>query len=119
MGIRNLGLSLLSMLALAAFTPAQAAIGVSGPLQGGQNTTVTYTNPDRAGEVVVVIIESDAKGVQRLHIQLDENGAGSEDWRVPGGTVVVYFSTDDAHLTEIVEPSSVEDALSDQDWSGP
>ena len=60
MGIRNLGLSLLSMLALAAFTPAQGSISLpEGELSGGQNTTVTYTNPDRAGQLVVIKVDND------------------------------------------------------------
>ena len=118
MGIRNLGLSLLSMLALAAFTPAQAFSFPTHALPGGGNTTVTYTNPDRAGEVVTVMIDN-GKGEppQRLEIQLDENGEGSEDWDVPSTWIVAVFVTNDVTESRPVDsgPTDSVDDFSDSD----
>ncbi len=98
MGIRNLGLSMLSMLAIAAFAPAQASMGVSEGLTAGGNAVVTYSDPNRANDVVIVEVDNGVAGqVQFVEIQLDGNGNGSADWEVPGaGWFLANFTAVDA-----------------------
>ncbi len=118
MGIRNLGLSLLSMLALAAFAPAQGTISLpGGPLPPGQYIDVTYTNPARAGEVVLMKIDNGEGEVNILEFQLDENGQGSEDWRVPSNWMAANFVTDDAYASRMVKPSPQDGVLFDSSTS--
>jgi len=102
MGIKSLGLSLLSMLAFAAFTPAQGQISV-GSMTAGQPTTVTYSNANRAGEAVMVKVDNGEGEVRVLEIQLDENGRGSEEWEVPTGWGLATFSTNDAHQLRMID----------------
>jgi len=107
MGIKGLGLSLLSMLAFAALTPAQGQIGLPGnSLQAGQPTTVTYSNADRAGELVLMKVENGEGDAQVLEIQLDHNGCGSEEFQVPAGWMVASFETNDASEVRAVELGS-------------
>lgn len=104
MGVKSLGLSLLSMLAFAAFIPAQGQIGLpAGPMTAGKPATVSYSNPDRAGESVAVKVDNGEGEVQVIEIQLDANGHGSEEWQVPPGWFVASFAAGDAHETRMVD----------------
>ena len=99
MKIRNLGLSLLSMLALAAFVPAQRTISFpSGSPTPGETTTVAVSDPESAGDTVVVSVVNGDGEVSDCVIQLDENGEGSEDFDVPPKWEEATFSTGDASV---------------------
>jgi len=101
MGIGNLGLSLLSMLALAAFTPAQGSLGVSEGLTAGGTAQVTYSDPDQAGGHVDVEVSNDMGEVQTLRIKLDANGVGTAEWDVPEtGWLLASFRTPGVSLAE-------------------
>ncbi|MHC4516123.1 MAG: hypothetical protein ACYS5W_20825 [Planctomycetota bacterium] len=86
------------MLALATFAPAQGKLGVPYGLQAGSTTQVTYSDPSRAGDSVMVEIDNGVAGeVQVIEIPLDENGNGSVDWDVPAqGWFVAKFNVPDA-----------------------
>jgi hypothetical protein len=102
MGIKSLGLSMLSMLAFAALAPAQGQISV-GSMTAGQPTAVTYSNPDRAGESILVKVDNGEGEVEVIEIQLDKNGKGSEDWDVPANWMGANFGTDDAHESFMID----------------
>lgn len=104
MGIRSLALGLFSMLAFAAFTPAQGQISLPGnSLTAGQSTTVTYSNPARAGEIVLMKVDNGEGDVRVIEVQLDGNGEGSEEWEVPSTWMAAIFATDDAHESRMID----------------
>ena len=65
---------------------AQATIGVPTTATVGQDITITYSNPNAAGQTITVTIDDGGfptPTVQTVTIQLDANGEGSVKWRVP------------------------------------
>ena len=79
-------LCVVSALSLALAAPAsEATIGVSGKLIVGEQITITYSNPEFAGEMIWVWVVSGGigeEGVEGILIQLDEQGEGQNVWEV-------------------------------------
>lgn len=101
MGIRSLGLSLLSMLTFATLAPAQGSLGVSEGLQAGGTAQVTYSNPDQAGSQVDVEVSNDMGEVRTIKVVLNENGVGTAEWEVPEtGWLLASFRTPDGGVAQ-------------------
>lgn len=75
------------MLLFAAMATAQAAMTVTaGVLQVGQQIEVTYSDPNRKGETIIVEVDDGTRPTPKvilLYIHLDQHGKGSTTWTVP------------------------------------
>ena len=57
-----------------------------GVLTKGSSATIHYSNPDMAGQTVVVHVDNGMRNntqTQAVEITLDANGEGSAQWNVP------------------------------------
>lgn len=97
--LKQLGIALLTTLALTATAKAQGTLTVSpGPLSVGQQASIQYSNPDRAGQrVCVEISDGGVNGVTHfVYIQLDESGNGSTTWTVENWVAAEFRAPDAA-----------------------
>lgn len=75
--------------ALACFAPVAAAQSLDvlqRPLLAGGVATIVYTDPEKAGEAIAIVIKNADFGTPLEHviyINLDEQGRGTRDWPVP------------------------------------
>ena len=73
-----------------------------------QNATISYSNPDKANQIVVVDIDNGETPPTRttVEIQLDGNGNGSTQWRVPNWDGAHFTGPDAATVTRMIVPAS-------------
>ena len=56
------------------------------PLQQGQNASINYSDPNRAGETITIEVDNGMvinPKTDTIEITLDSSGNGSTQWRVP------------------------------------
>jgi hypothetical protein len=79
--------TMLGMLVFAAVASAQAVMTVTqGSLQIGQTIEITYSDPNRKGEVITVEIDDGSRPtptIVEVYVHLDQAGKGSVTWTVP------------------------------------
>ncbi len=96
LSLARLGQSVLAIVIFAGAAAAQGTLTVSDEiLTAGMTTTITFCDPDRAGDIVTVDIDDGSGVIETLLIQLDEGGCGSVDWVVPSGIDGVEIVADD------------------------
>lgn len=89
--VKQLGITLFTIIALAATATGQTLTVTPGPLSVGQEASIQYSNPSRAGEEITVEIHDGAGNPPaKVKIQLDENGEGSGTWTVPNWDVAIF-----------------------------
>jgi hypothetical protein len=93
---KRFALGVLGAFVLAVAVPAQVEFGVApDPLTVGGEATITYKDPSKPGQVILVEIENgNPLNPQYDHvmIQLNGNGEGSEDWTVPEWGVAYFLA---------------------------
>jgi hypothetical protein len=105
--LKELGITLLMALALTATATSQGSLTVtSGPLSVGQEASIQYSNPNKAGQVVrVEISDGGVNGVtQFVDIQLDESGTGSAKWAVPNWVAAEFNAPDAPGEARSIQP---------------
>lgn len=82
---------------------AQGSISVNpGVLRAGDSATINYSNPNRAGQVVLIEIDNGSRRTPQtatIEIHLDANGNGSASWAVPAWMVAKFNAPDAAEVS--------------------
>ena len=95
-----------STLSLALVSPAQGEFSVEGEFDG--KVTISYSNEDLAGEVIV--IEVDDGGMhdpetEYIYVHLDEEGQAEINWTLPDWDFAIFHARDSAPVMLIIEGS--------------
>ena len=75
-----------------------------GPLQVGNDATITYCDPAKANQTVVVNIDDGGTNSDQVSIQLDANGCGDTTWTVPSWTVALFNAPDVNEVARAINP---------------
>ncbi len=103
--LKHLALCALSTLALVVAAPAQATMTVSpGPLTVGNDATITYCDPDKANQTIVVDIDDGGDNSDQVSIVLDANGCGDTTWTVLSWTVAFFNAPDVPEISRSINP---------------
>ena len=107
----------LSALTMGAAAPGQAVLTVTpeGVVTAGEEVTVTYSDPSRAGRTIMVLIDNGGSDPEwdYVVIDLDERGTGSTTWRVPEWFSVVFTAPGAESVSVLVSSPHPETAGAD------
>jgi hypothetical protein len=84
---------------------AEASLSVANNLVTGSMTTISYSDPGKAGQTVTVEIDNGHPTnpvTQKVTIQLDAQGNGSRAWLVPSWEVVNFNAAGCSEETRFV-----------------
>lgn len=108
--LRNLAARLFVSLFVAGLAAAQEIKVPDGPLQVGQNITISVSDPSRAnGSTIVTIDNGDPTNPEKVEVEvkLDAAGNGSANWTVQDWWGANFNAPGAKQVTRMVEESSV------------
>lgn len=104
--LRNLAARLFVPLFVAGLAAAQEIKVPEGPLQVGQNITITVSDPSRAnGSIIVTIENSDPTNSEKVEVEikLDASGNGVAQWTVPDWVGAAFNAPGCKEVTRAVD----------------
>lgn len=89
---------------LSALALAQATLSVPENLVVGDDVTISYSDPARAGQTITVKITGGfPETTEYLDIHLDEQGRGSVTWTVPDWASAHFNAPGVSETTRLIE----------------
>jgi hypothetical protein len=107
--LRNLAARLFVPLFVAGLAAAQEIKVPDGPLQVGQNITITVSDPSRAnGSIIVTIDNGDPADPQKIEVEikLDGSGNGTGSWQVGDWLTATFNAPGCKEVSRLIDEPS-------------